>query len=91
MRLFVERACAVAPDFQLAGETASAVARICHRLDGLPLALELAAARIRTLSAQALLGRLGNRLALLTRGPHDLPVRQQTLEASIEWSHYLLY
>src|SRR4029078_12570211 len=71
-------------------ENAQAVAAICRRLDGLPLALELAAARLRILSPEALLGRLDHALQLLTSGPRDRPERQQTLRATIDWSHSLL-
>ena len=90
IRLFVERAQAVKPDFELTDETASAVAEICLRLDGLPLAIELATARIRLFSPQALLERLGSRLKLLRGGPRDLPVRQQTLRDAIGWNYELL-
>src|SRR5439155_27295942 len=78
------------PDFALTPRSAPAVAEICWRLDGLPLALELAATRIRFLPPQALLARLSSRLTLLTGGPRDLPARQQTLRATLEWSHSLL-
>jgi predicted ATPase/class 3 adenylate cyclase len=88
--LFIERARAVQPDFEVTDQNARAVAEICTRLDGLPLAIELAAARIRALTPQALLSRLGQRLELLTGGAHDAPVRQQTLRAAIDWSYALL-
>ena len=90
IRLFVERAQAVKPDFELTDETASAVAEVCSRLDGLPLAIELATARIRLFSPQALLERLESRLKLLRGGPRDLPVRQQTLRDTIGWNYELL-
>jgi predicted ATPase/DNA-binding SARP family transcriptional activator len=88
--LFVVRARAVRPNFTLTAANAAAVATICARLDGLPLALELAAARLRLLSAQELQARLQRRLELLTGGPRDLPARQQTLRATLDWSHDLL-
>jgi len=88
--LFVERAAAVKGDFALSDENAATVAGICTRLDGLPLAIELAAARIKVFSPQALLGRLARRLDLLTGGPRDLPARQQTLRDTLAWSHALL-
>jgi predicted ATPase/class 3 adenylate cyclase len=90
VRLFVERAKAAKTDFSITDESAPAVAEICVRLDGLPLAIELAAARIRLLTVQAMLARLGNRLRLLTGGARDLPERQQTLRSTIEWSYGLL-
>ncbi len=90
VRLFIERARSVKPDFAITNETAPAVAEICHRLDGLPLAIELAAARIAVLSPQAMLVRLQSRLKLLTGGARDLPARQQTLRGAIEWSYDLL-
>jgi len=89
-KLFVERATEAKRDFVAADADAPAIAEICRRLDGLPLAIELAAARIRFLSPAALLARLDRRLAVLTGGPRDLPARQQTLRATIAWSHDLL-
>jgi predicted ATPase len=88
--LFVERARAVKPDFELTDANVSAVSRICEALDGVPLAIELAAARLRILPPQALLDRLSHGLPLLTGGSRDLPVRQRTLRSTIEWSTRLL-
>ena len=88
--LFVQRVTAVKPDFALTPENAAAVAEICARLDGLPLAIELAAARVRMLTPSAVLQRLESRFELLTGGARDLPVRQQTLRATVDWSHGLL-
>ena len=90
VRLFVERARAVKADFSVTNDNAPAVAEICARLDGLPLAIELAAARVRILPPQKVLERLGNRLKLLKGGPRDLPTRQQTLRGAIAWSYDLL-
>src|SRR6266566_5037010 len=88
--LFVERVREVKPDFVLTADNAQAIAEICRRLDGLPLALELAAARSTVLPPEALLARLEQRLPLLTRGARDLPQRQQTLRNTIAWSYDLL-
>jgi predicted ATPase/DNA-binding CsgD family transcriptional regulator len=90
VQLFVRRARAVQPHFVLTAENGAAVAAICRRLDGLPLAIELAATRVRLLAPSALLRRLDQRLALLTSGPRDLPARQQTLRATLDWSYHLL-
>ena len=88
--LFVQRAVAAKPDFELNRENAAAVTEICARLDGLPLAIELAAARVKVLSPSLMLTRLANRLQLLTGGARDLPQRQQTLRATMDWSYDLL-
>ncbi|MDQ3958556.1 MAG: tetratricopeptide repeat protein, partial [Actinomycetota bacterium] len=90
VRLFVQRAQAADPLFRLTDANAGAVAEICARLDGLPLAIELAAARVRLLGAKAILARLAHRLDLLTGGPVDLPERQQTLRATLDWDYDLL-
>jgi predicted ATPase len=88
--LFVERARAVKPDFNATPENVDAIAAICVALDGVPLALELAAARIRMLPPAAILARLDRRLSLLAGGARDLPLRQQALRSTIEWSTQLL-
>src|SRR6266542_4455239 len=90
LALFVERARSARGSFELTPGNEDAVAAICRRLDGLPLALELAAARLRLLSPEALLDRLDHALQVLTSGPRDIPERQQTLRATIDWSHSLL-
>jgi predicted ATPase/DNA-binding winged helix-turn-helix (wHTH) protein len=88
--LFVQRAVAAKPDFELNQENALAVAEICARLDGLPLAIELAAARIKVLSPASVQARLSSRLHLLTGGARDMPQRHQTLRAAMDWSYDLL-
>ncbi len=88
--LFLQRAQAARPQFQLTGANSRAIAEICVRLDGLPLALELAAARIKLLSPQALLARLEHRFQVLTGGTQDAPTRQQTPRNTIDWSYHLL-
>ena len=90
VRLFIERAEATKAGFEITSENAPAVAEICACLDGLPLAIELAAARIKLLPPSSILARLTNRLKLLTGGARDLPERQRTLRGAIEWSHTLL-
>src|SRR6478672_10407651 len=90
IQLFVDRARAVRPDFNVTDDNAAAVAEICRRLDGLPLAIELAAARLRLFSPEALRDRLGSRLELLRSAARDVPERQQTLRATIDWSYALL-
>ncbi|HLI09421.1 MAG TPA: LuxR C-terminal-related transcriptional regulator [Ktedonobacteraceae bacterium] len=88
--LFLQRARMIKPDFQVTPSNARFIAEICVRLDGLPLAIELAAARSKLLSPQALLSRLEHRLAVLTAGEKDAPVRQQTLRNTLSWSYELL-
>ena len=88
--LFTQRARSVRPDFELTERNAAAIAEICRRVDGLPLAIELAAARMRALTPQAVLERLEDRLSLLTGGARDLPSRHRTLRGTIEWSFDLL-
>jgi predicted ATPase/class 3 adenylate cyclase len=90
VQLFVQRAQVVKPDFAITSDTAPAIAEICYRLDGLPLAIELAAARIKLLPPRAMLARLENRLEFLTGGARELPARQQTLRNAIAWSYDLL-
>src|SRR5690242_2125078 len=90
VRLFAERAAAVAPDFAVDERNGPSIARIACRLDGLPLAIELAAARVKLLPPEAILARLEHSLSLLTGGGRDLPDRQQTLRATIAWSYDLL-
>jgi predicted ATPase len=88
--LFIDRARAIRPDFALTAENACAVGELCIRLDGLPLAIVLAASRLRLFSPEALLRRLSNRLAVLTGGALDVPERQRTLRATLDWSYSLL-
>ena len=90
VRLFIDRARAVLPEMEANEATVDIVARICSRLDGLPLAIELAAARLRIFTPPELLHMLGDRFALLTAGPRDLPERQQTMKGAIDWSYDLL-
>ena len=90
VRLFVDRAHAVRLDFVLTATSAQTTAALCHALDGLPLAIELAAARIAVLSPNVLLTQMTDRLVLLSDGPRDAPVRQQTMDAAIAWSYDLL-
>ncbi|MBD0328497.1 MAG: tetratricopeptide repeat protein [Thermoleophilia bacterium] len=90
VQLFVARAAAVAPDFRLTPDNASDVAAICVALDGLPLALELAAARVKLLPPAAIRQRVGRRLEFLAAGPRDAPARQRTLRAAVDWSWELL-
>lgn len=90
VELFVQRARAASADFELQETNAPAVAEICRRLDGLPLAIELAATRVRVLSLDELLSRLDSPLELLTGGPRDAPARQRTLRNTLEWSYQLL-
>lgn len=90
IQLFLQRAQAVKPEFQMTRENAAAIAEISCRLDGLPLAIELAVTRLRLLPPQALCERLADRLNLLTGGPRDVPARQQTLRNTLDWSYSLL-
>lgn len=88
--LFLERASAVRASLHLSEHDLLALAQVCRQLDGMPLALELAAARMSSLSLPDLAGRLGDRFGLLTSGPRTAEARQRTLRATVEWSHALL-
>ena len=90
IRLFAERAAAASPGFTLAADNADAVARLCRMLDGVPLAIELAAARVRALSIEQIAVRLADRFRLLATGDRTAPLRQQTLRAAVDWSYELL-
>ncbi len=90
VRLFVDRAVAIAPEFMVTRENAPAVARICHQLDGIPLAIELAAARVKVLAVEQIVARLDDRFRLLTGGSRMVLPRQQTLRAAVDWSYDLL-
>jgi predicted ATPase/DNA-binding NarL/FixJ family response regulator len=90
VRLFLDRAAAVRPGFGLSPQNAAAVIRLCRTLDGMPLAIELAAARMRALSAEQIAARLDDRFRLLASGDRTAPLRQQTLRAAVDWSHGLL-
>ena len=90
VQLFIERAAAIMPEFEVTGENAPAIAEICYRLDGLPLAIELAVARIHVLSPLEILSRLERQLPALGEGARDLPDRQRTLASTIAWSYDLL-
>lgn len=90
VRLFTERAAAASPGFVLTAENAEKIGGICTRLQGLPLAIELAAARVRILSPSGILSRLDDRLKFLTGGPRDLPARQRTMQGAVDWSYELL-
>jgi predicted ATPase/DNA-binding CsgD family transcriptional regulator len=90
IRLFAERAAAVSPGFTLSADNAEAVARLCQMLDGMPLAIELAAARVRALSIEQIVVRVADRFRLLATGDRTAPLRQQTLRAAVDWSYELL-
>jgi predicted ATPase/class 3 adenylate cyclase/DNA-binding CsgD family transcriptional regulator len=90
VRLFIERALKVRPNFRVDASNAPAIAQICHDLDGIPLAIELAAARVRVLAVEQIASGLGDRFRLLTGGARSAMPRQQTLRASVDWSHELL-
>ena len=89
LALFIDRAAAVVPDFKITRENAEAVTRLCHRLEGIPLAIELASVRLRVLAVTEMAARLDSRFSLLTRGTRNVPARHQTLRATIDWSYDL--
>lgn len=90
VRLFVDRAVAPAPRFEVTSENAPAVVHVCQRLDGIPLAIELAAARVKVLAVNQIAARLDNQFRLLTGGSRTVLPRQRTLQAAMDWSHALL-
>src|SRR5690606_25158269 len=90
VQLFIDRARQALPEFRLTHGNAHAVAELCYRLDGIPLAIELAASRMRALTVEQIVDRLGDRFALLTSGSRTALSRQQTLRATLDWSYNLL-
>ena len=90
MQLFVARASEALPDFQINDSNTATIAQICRSLDGIPLAIELAAARVKLLDVAQIAARLDDSLQLLTRGSHAVVLRHQTLRAALDWSHQLL-
>ncbi|MEJ2398517.1 MAG: transcriptional regulator, partial [Gammaproteobacteria bacterium] len=90
INLFVKRAQAIKPDFLLTKENAPDILEICHHIDGLPLAIELAAARVKLLTPKAIHERLNQKLSLISGGARDMPARHQTLRNTLDWSYHLL-